>query len=216
MNRLQITTAATIALLSCVPSRDAFRLPDLRAQAGASYKYGNTVDVGEVDRETMIPAARRFKELAEGGAKNITLRIDSFGGSIFLGARWIKYTEDIKRRNGVRVTCIVDGAAYSMGAVILQSSLCDERLATSRSTVLFHNGSTGAEGTAEDLRQSAEFLEALNLAMALVVSERIGMDLGAYQARIAHGDWMMAVPEASRMNVIDGVVSSSLIAPPEA
>ena len=104
--------------------------------------------------------------------------------------------------------------AYSMAAVLLESSLCDVRLATTRSTILFHNGSGGVRGTAEEMRQTSVFLEALNTAMALVISARIGMPFEMYQSRISHADWIMAIPEALNNHVLDGVASPADIAPP--
>ncbi len=199
--------------LLCCATPSTLAPADLSASV-PRFRYGNTIDVGDVQELPMMLAGVKFFELAAAGEKAITLRIDSFGGSIFLGSRWIKALEDVKKRNGIAVTCIVDGAAYSMGAVILESSLCDVRLATTRSTILFHNGSSGAKGTAEDLKEAAAFLEAVNVAMALTCSQRIGMTLEAYRARIAHTDWMMATPEATAAGVIDGVVSPSEIAPP--
>lgn len=180
-----------------------------------AYKYANTVDVGMVSDGPMGAALERFTELVDDGQRAVTLRIDSPGGEILLGTRWTRDMEDLKKRHGVRVTCIVDGAAYSMAAVILESQLCDARLATSRSTILFHNGSTGAQGTAAFISNEVAFLEALNVAMALGISARLGMDLETYRAKVAGRDWVLAVPEALQHNVIDGVVSSADIAPPK-
>lgn len=202
-----------ILLASCASSTSA-HAPTRAYRVTETPRYPNTIDVGDVEDEPMAIAFNRFAQLARAGAKRITLRIDSFGGSIFLGNRWGKAVEDMKKANGIRVTCIVDGAAYSMAAVILESSLCDLRLATERSTILFHNSSGGAQGNAEDLKQAAEFMQALDAAMALAIATRIGMPLEAYRAKIAHTDWTMAVPEALRLNVIDGVVSPADIDPP--
>ncbi len=202
---------AAVLFFGCiVPAKIAS--PQVRAER--AYIWQNTIDVGNVEEDYMLDAALRFIAIAAAGEKEITLRIDSFGGSIFLGNRWIKNLEDIKKRNGIRVVCIVDGAAYSMGAVILESPLCDLRLATNRSTILFHNGSSGARGTAEDLKQAVNFLEALNLSMALSVSSRLLITIEEYKSRIAHADWVMAVPEAVQSNVIDGVANPDDIAPP--
>ncbi len=207
------------ALVCCTPARLAVATPPRPAFTPVAYSvprfwYGNTVDVGDVQEDEMEAAKVAFVKLAGAGAKEITLRIDSHGGSIFLGSRWIRALEDVKKSKDIRVTCIVDGAAYSMAAVILESPLCDHRYATARSTILFHNGSAGVRGTAEELKSAGEFLEALNVAMAMVVSDRIGVPLEVYRARVAHADWVMAGPEALLSNVIDHLVSSSDIAPP--
>ncbi len=205
-----------LCLACCAPAHPqrvepTFNAERFRAQV---YTYRNTVDVGDVDDLPMLMALERARDLAKKGEKEITLRIDSFGGGIFLGNRWIREMEDLKKAHGLQVACIVDGAAYSMGAVILESPLCDQRLATKRSTILFHNGSAGGRGTAEDLKEAAAFLEALNVSMALVIADRLEVSLEEYRARVAHADWMMAVPEALASNVIDGFASPSDIEPP--
>ncbi len=203
-----------LAALACCATSSPIAPDGFSAEVPREFRYKNTIDVGDVQELQMLISMSKFMNLAAAGEKAITLRIDSFGGGIFLGNRWVKALEDVKKRNGIVVTCIVDGAAYSMGAVILESPLCDVRLATTRSTILFHNGSSGAKGTAEDLREAAAFLDAINVAMALTCSERIGMTLADYKAKIAHADWMMAAPEAESAGVIDGIAHPSEIAPP--
>jgi ATP-dependent Clp protease protease subunit len=185
-------------------------LPSVRA----GFAYRNTVNLGDIQPGPVREATTGLLALLASGEKEITLRIHSTGGSIFLGHGFMLLAEDAKKRAGARVTCIVDGAAYSMAAVILESPVCDVRLATSRSTILFHNGSGTAEGTAEQMRDMAAFLDTLNEAMANVISERTGIPIEAYRARIAHGDWQMATAEALAYNVIDAVVSPTEIAPP--
>lgn len=195
--------------------------PEIRAAgpasmlASADYRYRNTVDFGEVDTEEMQAAFLTFAKLAERGEKAITLRIHSPGGSIFLGNAWARAVEDIKKRKGITVTCIVDSAAFSMAAVILESPVCDQRLATPRSAILFHNGMSGGRGGANEIRSALAMLEALNESMRLTVALRIGMKPDDLRQLLAQGDWVLSVESALRWHVIDGVVFSSEIAPPE-
>lgn len=189
--------------------------PIMSVATAGTYAYRNTVDVsGPILAITLESATAQIRQLVNAGRREITLRIDSPGGSILEGNRWIRDTEDLKKAYDLRVTCVVDGMAYSMAAVLLESSLCDVRLATTRSTILFHNGSGGIRGTAEEMRQTSVFLDALNTAMALTVSARLGMAVEVYQSKIAHADWIMAVPEALFNHALDGVVAPGDIAPP--
>lgn len=213
MIRFPILAAALFLSCSCATTSDAVDVPLLEARA--RFAHENTVDLEEISENGLAVASGQIARHVVLGRKNITLRIDSPGGSIFAGQRWVRDMEDLKKANDLRFTCVVDGSAYSMGAVILESALCDVRLATTRSTILFHNGSGGSRGTAEELRQLSRFLDAVNDAMALTVSQRIGMDLADYKARIATSDWIMAADEALGLNVIDALVSPSDIAPPE-
>lgn len=206
-----------LALLSVCCAHRPVTFEDFRASAprvGQGYRYGDTVDVGDVDAEPMAAAFLKFKGLADSGSHRITFRIDSPGGSIRLGLRWIRLVTDVKKAHGIHVDCIVDGAAYSMAAIILESPVCDGRFATPSSTILFHNGHGGGEGTAEEIEQAGRMLEAFNTAIASLVADRMGMPVAEYRRRIAGRDWVMATPEALVAHVIDSVVSSAEIAPP--
>jgi ATP-dependent protease ClpP protease subunit len=180
----------------------------------AAYRYTETVDVGDVDEESMAAALLNLSHVADSGAKRVTLRIDSAGGSVFLGMKWIRLVTDLKKAHSLKVTCIVDGTAYSMGAVILESPVCDTRLATVNSTLLFHNGSGGPKGTEKELESARALLRALNAAMAGLVAQRLHMPVERYQAMIADGDWAMAAVDALANHALDGVIASSEIAPP--
>lgn len=209
MIRFQITILCAL-LLSCAPAR---RFPDVRAQASA-YRYVNTVDVGEVDEENMVRAYRQVRALARGGAKTVTLRIDSPGGSVFLGLKWIQMVTDLKKTRGFRVNCVVDGGAYSMAAVILESPVCDARFATPGSTLLFHNAQGGGRGTAEEVRSALAMIEALNQALGALVADRMRIPYSLYRAHVDRGDWVLAVPDALLYGALDAQISSAEIAPP--
>lgn len=178
------------------------------------YKYASTVELPNVEPEPMVASYHKFVEIADTGAKTITLRIDSSGGSVFLGLKWIQMVTDVKKSKGIHVDCIVDGSAYSMAAVILESPVCDTRLATPASTILFHNGSGGAEGTVTEIQHGADMLAALNVAMSFLIAPRMQLTPEEYRSRIAANAWVMAAPEALASHVIDGIASSEDIAPP--
>lgn len=180
----------------------------------SAFTYQNTVDLGDIEVDSLLVASESLRGIVKSGAKDVTIRIDSGGGSIVLGNRWLRFAEDLKKTNGLHVSCVVDGFAASMAAVILESPLCDSRLATQRSIILFHNGSSGARGTVEEMKQAGTLLGAFNESMALVVAARLGVSVAVYQAKIANGDWAMSVTEALSVNVLDAVVSPNEIAPP--
>lgn len=89
----------------------------------SAFTYGNTVDLGDIDADSLLVASVALKGVVNSGAKDVTIRIDSGGGSIVLGNRWLRFAEDIKKANGLHVSCVVDGFAASMAAVILESPL---------------------------------------------------------------------------------------------
>lgn len=204
--------AILMAVVCCAPTHHQSK-PYFTASSG-KYKFENVVDLGDINEEQLAKTARGIQALADSGAGFVTMRINSPGGSIFGGLEFTRNMEDMKKRHGFRVACVVDGVAMSMAAVILESPLCDVRLATNRSLLLFHNGSTGARGNAGDLRQAGSFLDAVNSAMSLIVSHRLCLDVGVYRARLALGDWVLSVEDAIAVNAIDGIAAPDDIAPP--
>lgn len=214
MNRALL---ATLALVSCTTTNslvNSLKRTGFRAQTVTAFRFGNTVELGEVDEtETVAPLAA-LKLMSQKGNNTATLRIDSPGGSVFVGLRFIRQVTDIKKATGLRVVCVVDGAAYSMAAVILESDVCDVRFATHQSTVLFHNGhGSGPDGTAEQISSAALLLESLNGALAAVVAQRLGITPEDYRSRIAGKDWAMDALGALRAKAIDDIVPQSDIAP---
>ncbi len=175
------------------------------------FKYPNTVDLGDIEVDSLSETTVHLMQVISQGEKRVTLRIDSSGGGVAVGNRWVRYVEDLKKKHNLHVACIVDGIAASMAAVILQTSFCDERLATSRSIILFHNG----YATQASSLSGSVLLEALNQSMALSVALRLGVSVQDYAEKIAGGDWALSVLEARKWNVIDGIASPADIAPPK-
>lgn len=211
MHRFPMVLVSILLVCCASPTKHFTALASAPVYTASAYRYAGTVDLGEVDAEHMTDA---LKGLLGVQGKNATLRIDSPGGEIFLGLKWIQLVTDLKKRTGLHITCIVDGSAYSMAAVILESPVCDVRLATPSSTILFHNGKGSAQGTVEAIEQGAQLLEAMNGALACLVADRMQMTPAEYRERVRGRDWVMAVPEALANHVIDGIVPSSEIAPP--
>lgn len=201
--------------LSCAAPRAAYEPQDpggpvAQAAAASSGEYGSgTVLVGDFEDDAMLAAWRGFLARVRAGDKTITFQINSFGGSVFGGMELIQAIEVVKKTTGVQTICVVDSKAYSMGAAFLESGACDVRLMTKRSTLLFHNGSTAAEGTVEVLRETAELMAGLNDALAEICAGRMLITTEQYQERIAKGAWTMSWREALAVGAIDGTVDAS-------
>ncbi|MCQ9627497.1 Clp protease ClpP [Cetobacterium somerae] len=96
------------------------------------------------------------KELAEfDDVDEITLRIDSPGGSVFAGIGLYSYLKDHKAKKKV----YIDGMCASIATVIAMSG--DEIYMNNASQFMIHNPWTIAMGEAKELRHDAEVLEGL-------------------------------------------------------
>lgn len=171
------------------------------------------IEMGAFDSDGMAAAYTKYMEYVDRGDKVITFNINSNGGSVFGGLELIKLIEDTKKLKGIHTICIVDTHAYSMGVIFLESYACDERYATERSTLLFHNASADAQGNQEELRKTAKAVEEVSLAMANLVCARLKITLPQYLSHVNKGDWLMGYKEALDIGAIDGVISSRDLPP---
>lgn len=105
-------------------------------------------------------------ELADYAGKDITVWIDSYGGSVFAAAG---IYNALKEHDG-KVTVKIDGKAMSAASVIAMAG--DEILMSPVAIMMIHNPLSYAAGYASDLRKTADVLD--------VVKETI---VNAYQMK---------------------------------
>jgi ATP-dependent protease ClpP protease subunit len=172
-------------------------------------KPGLMINVGDINEDELAKVNHKIDKQVAAGAKQIYLRINSNGGSVFGGLEFIQRLEDLKK-DGIKIKCVVDLRAISMGFVILQAA-CDERLATDRSLFLAHNGSiSSASGTKEDLQEDVDVLDTLNHSMAKICAGRMGMPLEEYKKHLHDKKaWIFGAEEALSVHAIDGIVRPS-------
>lgn len=131
----------------------------------------------------MTGYAQKFDELADSGAKQIDLVINSPGGEVFAGLDLLKHLETTKAIHGIHVTCTVDMMAASMGFVILQDSVCDARLATRRSIFLGHNSSGEYSGKASEVRKKLLESDTVDNAIAEIAGARLNIGVARLQGQ---------------------------------
>lgn len=204
--RVSVGIMSVIAILGCsavVATRGPTNASGSKLQTAA----GGMIEIGDVTEENIALSQARFDERVALGDKTILFRINSFGGSVYTGLDFIQHVEQVKKAFGLRVQCVVDVKAMSMGFVFLQS-FCDERYMTKRAVLLAHNTSATAKGTALDLLNEAEFLRALDKSLASICSRRLAISFEDYVTKVEGKDWTMAWEEALAVGAIDSVVDS--------
>ncbi len=101
-------------------------------------------------------ATNGFKsELAQCADKDITVWIDSYGGSVFAAAG---IYNALKEHKG-KVTVKIDGKAMSAASVIAMAG--DKILMSPVAILMIHNPLTEAQGYASDLRKTADVLDVI-------------------------------------------------------
>ena len=117
-------------------------------------------------------------------ATEITVRINSLGGSVADGLAIYNYLRDHK----AHVTTIVDGYAASIASVIMLAG--DTRLAHRSSIVMIHNPWTMAAGTAEDMRRTANALDEAGQAIVDIYKDVTGMEGDELEALMKEETYM--------------------------
>jgi ATP-dependent protease ClpP protease subunit len=206
---MRLSTILVSFLVACSAPTKA-QITD--SATAAKVESAVSIPVIEFDENSLSAVYSKIKELVSTN-KSITLRIDSYGGSIFDGQDFISKVTALKRAEQFTVTCISTTRAISMGFVLLQSPVCDTRLMTKSAILLAHNGSTRTAGTVEQIQEDAELLKALNEAMAEMICARIKLSVEEYKAKIALKAWTMSWAEAVEVGAVDGTIELTAVPP---
>jgi ATP-dependent protease ClpP protease subunit len=144
--------------------------------------YGDVVEkwptdwwTGEKKEGSYIAQDEFLKDLAAvEGCKNVTIRLNSYGGDAVVGIVIHNRLREIAAK-GTHLSCIVDGVAMSAGSVIMCA--CDTVKVNPSSLVMIHKGWSFLFGgyNADDLRKSAEAMDAYDTAMVSIYKRKSGM-----------------------------------------
>ena len=93
--------------------------------------------IGDIDKDVARAVIERLRELANNGRKPITLYINSAGGNVTDGLA-IHDAIRLLVQQGIEVTTVVQGMAYSMGSVVLQAASAGRRLSFPHSWIMIH------------------------------------------------------------------------------
>jgi ATP-dependent protease ClpP protease subunit len=108
------------------------------AACAESFDSKNTIVLNRViSSKTMAPVSMKMAELMQPGRtpKVLNLVIDSPGGSVYAGFRFIAEMKAIQSK-GTKIVCYVPGLAASMAFHILAQ--CNERIVLEESALLWH------------------------------------------------------------------------------
>lgn len=191
--------AITSADPSSQPANEAFEVA-VYSEVARGTPMITLTTFEEADVKGILAALRDM----DGKTAQIWLRITTSGGSVSNGLQLIQTLEALKST----VVCVVDFKAYSMGFDLLQSPGCDLRLATPRSTLMWHAPRMDSlkDHTGPELRDVADYLDASNNAFIYMTALRIGVNPEVLAKRIHRRDWWMSWQEAARWKFIDGII----------
>ena len=145
---------------------------------------------------------------AEDAEKDITLYINSPGGSVTAGMAI--YDTMMLIEPDVATTAM--GLAASMGQFLLTAGAKGKRSALPHARILMHQPSAGVGGTAADIAIQADMLNQSKQEMAQLIAQHTGQSVERITADSDRDRWFTA-QEALEYGFIDKVISRAAQAP---
>ena len=133
-----------------------FQLTKTEGNKAELFIYGDIADIPWFKND--VSSFDIAQQLCELEAKELTVRINSYGGSVSQGLAIYNLLKSLK---DVKVKTICDGFACSIASVILMSG--QEREMRPTSLLMIHNPWTYVEGNAAELKKQAEDLEKITI-----------------------------------------------------
>ena len=134
--------------------------------------------------------------------KDISLYINSPGGSVSSGLAILDTMNFIKPD----VSTLCTGMAASMGAFLLAAGAKGKRIALPNASVMIHQPSGGARGTAADIEISAREILKTREQLNKILAERTGQPLEKI-AKDMERDYWMSAEETMAYGLVDQVIA---------
>lgn len=157
--------------------------------------------VGPVtDQSANLVVAQLLFLESENPDKDISLYIDSPGGSVYAGLSIYDTMQFIKP--DVSTICL--GMAASMGAFLLAAGAKGKRFALPNSRIMIHQPSGGTNGTATDIEIQAKEILELRSRLNTILSEHTGQSIEKIAVDTERDNFMSSA-QAVEYGIIDGV-----------
>lgn len=164
----------------------------------------NTINIfGPIDDQMAELVIAQLQYLDDNGAEEITIQINSPGGSVTAGMAIYDTMNFIR----ARIITVGIGMAASMGAFLLSAGTKGYRRATENCEILIHQPLGGASGQASDVIIAAKHIERTRKRLNEIMAENTGRSIKAIQ-RDTDRDNIMSAEEALAYGLIDMVIPS--------
>ena len=164
--------------------------------------YGFIGPYDAIDDKAFV---RDFGALA-GKNKEVTLRLNSGGGSVFAG---IPIYNALKS-SPATVNIVVEGMAASMASILLQGASEGRRKMYKNARLMVHKPSGGAFGSAKKMRDTADQLDSLEETLSDIYQERTGQDADTVNGWLVEGvDRWFTAKEALAAGLIDEIIDAA-------
>jgi len=157
--------------------------------------------MGTVNDDTCNTAVAQLLYLASVDERDISLYVNSAGGSVIDGLGLIDTMDYISC--DVSTLCI--GMAASMGAVLLSNGAKGKRFVLPHSRVMIHQVSSGAQGVLKDLEIELEQTRRCKNDVYKILADNTGKSLEEMEALCDRNNWFIG-QEAVDLGIADKVL----------
>lgn len=162
--------------------------------------------IGDIEKDTARAAIQRLRELAADNTRPITIYLNTPGGNVTDGLA----LHDVVRQlvgQGVEITIVVQGMAYSMGSVVLQAASPGRRLAYQHSWIMIHEPAkwAGWQSTTA-AAQHLDRLKQMQAQIYRILSERSGKPLKQIIRDTKRNDFYLDAGRAREYGLIDEII----------
>lgn len=162
--------------------------------------------IGDIDKDSARLVIERLRELANDSRKPITLYMNTAGGNVTDGLalydaiRWMVL-------QGIDMTVVVQGMAYSMGSVVLQAASPGRRLAFPHSWIMIHEPAkwAGWQSTTA-AAQHLDRLKQMQSQIYRILSERSHKPLRQIIKDTKRNDFYLDATRAREYGLVDEIL----------
>ncbi len=175
----------------------------IQAKGNKSAEINIYGDIGESWLGDSITAKKFVQDIAALDVENMTVRINSYGGSVSDG---IAIYNAIKRHKA-QTTVAIDGVAVSIASLIAMAG--DSVEMADNALMMIHAPWGGTVGNARDMRVMADMLDKYAAAMSSSYADKTGKTTEAVMAWLTDGiDHWFTAAEAAAENLVNKVTDA--------
>jgi ATP-dependent Clp protease, protease subunit len=171
--------------------------------------------IGDIEKDTARQAIERLRELANDSPRPITMYINSAGGNVTDGLA-LHDTIRFLVSQGLQITIVVQGMAYSMGSIVLQAASPGQRLAFPHSWIMIHEPAkwAGWQSTTA-AAQHLDRLKQMQGQIYRILAERSGKPLRQIIRDTKRTDFYLDAFKAREYGLIDHILGPMEAVTPE-
>jgi ATP-dependent Clp protease, protease subunit len=162
--------------------------------------------IGDIEKDSARAVIERLRELANDSRKPITMYMNTAGGNVTDGLA-IHDAIRLLVTQGVQVTVVVQGMAYSMGSIVLQAASPGRRLAFPHSWIMIHEPAkwAGWQSTTA-AAQHLDRLKQMQSQIYRILSVRSGKPLRQIIRDTKRTDFYLDAAKAKEYGLIDEIL----------